>query len=321
MGFSPVRAKALKITRPIAAVLTLLALAPIAVKAQAPRAERTQSIVVHAQAIENFDPREPTRLRFGKLTFRAGLVLTSPHGDFGGISSLRVDADGAHFLSVTDKGNWLRGRIVYRDGQPIAIADAEMAPMLGPDGRPLAERGWYDTESLARDDEGRLYVGIERVNEIVKFDYGAAGLRARGQPIPVPAGIKSLPNNQGLECVVMPPKDAPLAGTLIAISERGLDAAGNIKAFLLGATTGTFTVKRSDEFDISDCATTPDGNLLLLERRFSWARGVAMRIRSIPLGNVKPGALIDGTEVIFADMGHQIDNMEGLSVHRGADGK
>ena len=38
----------------------------------------------------------------------------------------------------------------------------------------------------------------------------------------------------------------PLAGTLIAISERGLDEAGNIKGFLVGGKTpGEFTVKRS----------------------------------------------------------------------------
>ena len=64
----------------------------------------------------------------------------------------------------------------------------------------------------------------------------------------------------------------------------------------------------------------PDGNLLVLERRFSWTRGLAIRIRSVPLAAIKPGALVDGRELIFADMGSQIDNMEGLSVHRAADG-
>jgi hypothetical protein len=45
-------------------------------------------------------------------------------------------------------------------------------------------------------------------------------------------------------------------------------------------------------------------------------RGVAMRIRRIPLAAVRPGALVDGRELIFADLGSQIDNMEGLDVHR-----
>jgi hypothetical protein len=40
----------------------------------------------------------------------------------------------------------------------------------------------------------------------------------------------------------------------------------------------------------------------------------------VPLAAVKPGALVDGAELIFADMAYQVDNMEGLSVHRAADG-
>jgi hypothetical protein len=89
---------------------------------------------------------------------------------------------------------------------------------------------------------------------------------------------------------------------------------------LVQPTSGTFALRRSDDFDVSDCAIAPHGALLVLERRFSWARGVAMRIRSVPLAAIKPGALLEGPELIFADMGHQIDNMEGLALHRAADG-
>jgi len=317
------------------AFLAVLALALIPAAAQPPRGgDAVQQIEIHSQAIEAFDPREPERTRFGALAFRGGLVLDSKHRDFGGLSALHMMADGEHFLALSDKGYWLRGRIVYRGGRPIAIADAEMAPVLGADGRPLARRGWYDTEALA-DDGGIVYVGIERVNQIVRFDYRRDGLRARGRPIAVPAGIKTLPHNKSLECLAMVPKElapkelapnelapesGPLAGTLIAISEQGLDASGNLLGFLIQPSSGMFTLRRTDDFDVSDCAIAPHGALLVLERRFSWARGVAMRIRSVPLATIKPGALIDGAELIFADMGHQIDNMEGLAVHRAADG-
>ena len=305
------------------AAIALLTGVPAA--AQTPRAPApSQRIEISAQLIEAFDPRDTTQTQFGALRFRGGLLLTSPHREFGGLSALRMIGDGTRFIAVTDKGNWLRARIVYRDGRPIAIADAEMAPMLGPDGRPITNRrGWYDSESLA-EDGGTLYVGLERVHEILRFDYGKDGLLARGQPVAVPPGVKALPNNAGLECLVMPPKGLPFAGSLIAISERGLDPAGNILGFLVGPgfgpASGAFTVKRTDEFDVSDCAVTPRGDLLLLERRFSWTRGIAFRIRRVPLARVMPRALLDGPEVIFADMGYQLDNMEGLSVHRAADG-
>jgi hypothetical protein len=251
--------------------------------------------------------------------FRGGLVLESPNREFGGLSGLRVAADGEHFLSLTDKGNWLRGRIVYRGTVPIAVADADMAPILGPDGRPLKSRGWYDTEALAMED-GIAYVGIERVNQILRFDIAKDGLRARGRPLAVPPGMKLLPHNQSIECVEVMPKGSSPAGTLVSISERGLDTHGNLMGFLIGNPGGVFSLKRTDEFDVSDCAATPGGKLLVLERRFSWTRGLAVRVRSVPLAAIKPGALVDGRELIFADMGVQVDNMEGLSVHRAADG-
>jgi hypothetical protein len=41
-----------------------------------------------------------------------------------------------------------------------------------------------------------------------------------------------------------------------------------------------------------------------------------VRIRRIALGAIKPGAVVDGPVLLEADLGFEIDNMEGLSVHR-----
>ena len=302
--------------------IALLLLLSLAGAAEIPRTlEPPVKIEVRAKRIANFDARDSTQRKFGELLFRGGLELSSPYREFGGISALRVGADGAGFIAVTDKGRWLRGRIVYENGAPIGIADAEMAPILGPDGRTLAARGWYDTESIA-EDGGTVYLGIERVNQIVRFNFGKDGLLARGQPIVLPPAIKKLPNNKGLEALVFVPKPLPLAGTLIAISEQGLDAAGNIRGFLIGGPSpGEFTIKRFDDFDVSDAAITPRGDLLVLDRRLSWTRGLAIRIRRIALAGVQPGAVLDGPVLLEADMGYQLDNMEGLSVHRDADGE
>jgi hypothetical protein len=46
-----------------------------------------------------------------------------------------------------------------------------------------------------------------------------------------------------------------------------------------------------------------------------------MRIRRVPQSAIAPGALVDGATLIFADMAYQIDNMEGLSVHRNQQGE
>jgi hypothetical protein len=41
-----------------------------------------------------------------------------------------------------------------------------------------------------------------------------------------------------------------------------------------------------------------------------------MRIRRFAASDLVPGATLEGTVLIEADMAFQVDNMEGLSVHR-----
>jgi hypothetical protein len=307
------------------AALAFALLVPLSLAASAQTSSRAPDppvkITAQAKPITVFQPSDPSRTRFGALVYRGGIELMSSYREFGGISALRVAADGAGFLAVTDKGRWLRGRIFYDGARPAGVTDAEMAPVLGADGKPLAARGWYDTESLAQDG-GTVWLGVERVNRIVRFDIGRDGLLARGEPIPVPPGIQRLPHNKGLECLEFVPRHLPLGGTLIAISERGLDREGNIQGFLLGGpSAGEFSVKRIGDFDVTDCAVTPNGDLLVLERSFSRLAGVAMRIRRVTLTTIAPGATIDGPALIEADMNYQIDNMEGLSVHRAVGGE
>jgi hypothetical protein len=298
----------------------MLAAAPAAALAQrAP--DPPTSIEITAERLSGFDHKDSSRRQFGLLEFRGGLALTSTFKQFGGLSAIKVQPDGANFIALTDKGWWLKGRIVYDGNRPSGIADAQMAPILGPDGLALAARGWYDTESIAQDG-GTLYVGIERVNRIVRLDYGKDGLLARGQPIEVPPGMRGLPNNKGLEALVHVPRGLPLGGALIAISERGLNREGNLLAFIIGGPRpGQFALKRTADFDISDAALLPSGDLLVLERKFSWSTGLFVRIRRINLADVRPGALVDGRVLFEADLGHAIDNLEGLSVHRGPNGE
>lgn len=279
-------------------------------------------IEVSAIPIPSFEPRDPSRKRFGALEYRGGLVLSSTAKGFGGFSELHIEPDGSHFISASDRGAWLRGRIVYRDGRPDSIADAEMAPLLGPDGKPLAARNWFDSESLTYRD-GNLYVGFERVEKIVRFNYKRDGLTARGEPIPVPPDFKTLAYNLSLECLAAPPKGSPLGDKLIVVTERSLDEAGNMRSFLLdGPDVVRFTVKRHDDFDVSDCVAMPPNDMLVLERRFALLHGgLSMRIRRISLTDIKPGAVVDGKKLIEADLGYEIDNMEGIGLHRNAEGE
>ncbi len=296
--------------------------APRAASAQPAHAapSATATLEVNARPIRSFDPRDTSHVRYGALQFRSGLVLTSPFRQFGGLSALRLDENGERFLACSDRAHWFAGRLVYQGKELTGVADVTSAPMQGPDGLKITARGWFDTESLALDG-GSAYVGLERVNRILRFNMADGGLLARGQIVTVPSHVAALPFNRGLESLVFVPRThsgagQTLAGTLIAISERALDTDRNIRAFLIGgATSGELSIRRRDDFDISDATLLPSGSLLLLERRFSLLSGVGIRIRRIPLALVEPGALLDGDVIFDVDLGYEIDNMEGIDFH------
>ncbi|WGS21229.1 MULTISPECIES: esterase-like activity of phytase family protein [unclassified Bradyrhizobium] len=279
------------------------------------------SIEVKARPLPSFDIRDRARTRFGALEYRSGLILTSPFPGFGGLSGLRLDPKGERFIAISDKGSWFTGRIVYRGREMVGLDDVEAAPLLGPDGKPITSRNWYDSESIALDGSV-VYVGLERVNQVLRYDFAKGFTRALGEVVPMPPAVRKLPLNKGLEALVFVPKGLPLAGTLIALSERGLDPSGNLMAFLVGGKTpGQFSVRRTESFDISDAVLLPSSDLLILERKFSWIGGVGIRIRRLALSEIAPGAVVDGPAIFNADLGNEIDNMEGIDAHVTADGE
>jgi hypothetical protein len=279
------------------------------------------SIEVNARPLNGFDTRDRSRVRFGELEFRSGLVLTSRFRGFGGLSGLRLDARGERFIAISDKGGWFTGRIAYRGREMTGLEDVEASPMLWSDGKPITARGWFDTECIALDGS-LVYVGLERVNRVLRYDFSRGFTRALGEDVPLPQAARKLPYNKGLEALVAVPRGQPLAGTLIAVSERALDAQGNILGFLIGGKTpGQFSVRRSDDFDVSDAALLPSGDMLLLERKFSWLGGVGIRIRRIAQKSFVPGAIVDGPDTFSADLGHEVDNMEGIDAHVGSGGE
>src|SRR4029077_3219796 len=161
-----------------------------------------------------------------------------------------------------------------------------------------------------------VYVGLERVNQVLRFDFARGFTRSLGEVVPLAPAARKLPYNRGLEALVMVPRGFALAGTLIAISERGLDAGGNIIGFLVGGKApGQFGVRRTENFDVSDAVLLPSGDLLLLERKFSLLGGMGIRIRRMALASFAPGAVIDGPSIFNADLGNEIDNMEGIDAH------
>lgn len=272
-------------------------------------------VSISARQLTAFEPANPSKRRFGELIFRGGLVLSGGHPRFGGLSGLWRSPDGRQIVAVTDNGFWLTAKAARRDGRLSGLDEAELAPILGASGRPLHRSRYYDTESLAIAD-GIAHVSVERTHDILRFDWARQGVEARAQIVPAPPALKRLPNNRGLEALGVVPAGRPLAGALIAIAERSGKEDEPTAGFIIGGRQpGAFQVIRRDGFDITDLAFLPGGDMLLLERWYRSWRGVGMRIRRIAGDSIRPGARLDGPILISADLGQEIDNMEGMAVH------
>lgn len=272
------------------------------------------SLAMSARGFDAFEPRDPGKARFGQLSFRGGLVLRGDHPRFGGFSGLWRSRNGVDLVAITDNGFWLTAKTVSEKGRIVRFEQAELAPILGSAGRPLHRSRYFDTESLTIA-EGVAYIGVERTHDILRFDRD--GVEARARIIPVPREVKRLPSNRGLEAIGVVPAGQPLAGSVVAIAEcSGKEDEPTLGAIIGGRQPGLFQVRRHGSFDITDLAFLPGGDILLLERWYKPLRGVGMRIRRVPGASLRPGAMLDGPPLIEADLGQEIDNMEGLCVHQ-----
>lgn len=278
-------------------------------------------VSVTIRQIENFQIGH-THKTFGSLEFLGGMELISPDRNVGGLSGLVSLENGAQILAVSDNGFWFTADIEQDpDGKPFDLSRARYAPLLASDGKTLRARWGHDTEALVID-ENTVLVSAERVNKIYRFPWPlTTGKERMFGELTLSPEIRNLRGTKGMEALALAPEGSPLAGTLVAIAERGKTGDDDLPAFLIkDNVVQQLSIERSDRYDATDAAFLPSGDLLLLERRFNLRDLVGMRIRRFAEADIKPGAKLTGEVLMEADYGYQIDNMEGLAIHQDAQG-
>ena len=282
------------------------------------------SVKVTAMPID-FDRDRPERKDFGNLIFRGGVNLFANSRHFGGYSGLVMDASGRTLLAVSDGGTWLRAALDY-DGRKLkGLSEARIGPILGRNGKPLAQDRERDAEGMTLisggPDNGAAYVSFERIHRIARYPFTRDRFGPRDDSLRLPADTKRMDSNRGVEALAFIGAGR-MKGTVVAFSERLTDGSGNLKGWLIGGPSpGAITLKPIAGFDITDMAPLPDGGLVLLERRFRYSEGIKMRIRRIAAKDLRPGAAIEGEVLLTVDDRYNIDNMECIAAHRSPSGE
>ncbi|MGI9478950.1 MAG: esterase-like activity of phytase family protein, partial [Hyphomicrobiaceae bacterium] len=296
-------------------VVPLTLVGGIALAFAKPNASRltTEALTIRAAPIRSFAKSGRGGDQVGRLRFRGGLVLRTTHTAFGGFSGLEISPDGKQLLAVSDAGAWLKAKLQYRNGRPAGLHSASLGPILALGNKRLRRGRDRDAEALrlltGDLKSGIVLVGFEANQRIGYFKLRSGRIHSPSRYLRPPV---RLGRNKGIEATGVL-RAGPRKGAIVAFAERTLDRNGHHRGWIWHrGKVLPLALTNVAGFDITDIAGAMDGSLYVLERRFRWSEGVKMRIRRIAAKRLKPGAVLSGEIMMAADLGSEIDNMEGL---------
>ena len=255
--------------------------------------------------------------RVGRLIFQGGLNLTSLDPRFGGLSGLAISADGTLLSAVTDRGDWVQFTpILAPTGRLIGIAGAQIGDLQNLDGKPIRAKQDGDAESLIAIDGG-FAVSYEHRHRLWFYRGVRNPFLARPTEIALPTKSRAMRSNKGIEALARL-RD----GRLIAIAEDFPKDATYVQGWIdeINRWHG-FQYRRHALYLPAGAATSPDGDLLVLERRFSFIGGFGTRLVAISPNTIRPGGDITGRELARLERPLITENFEGIAAYRNEAGQ
>lgn len=263
---------------------------------------------------ENINPGNPS------VRYLGTLLLDSPHPAFGGFSDLLVSEDRKSFLAVSDMGFWLKAGISYTaTGELAGVSEtARLGQLLNTEGMTYAIKFNADAEGLSRAPGSGYLVSFERIHRINRFD-NKDKLSLAGTPtdFPVPDEVAKLPENSGIESMLLLPDNR-----LMILSE-GDDSRspGSYGAVENKGSWFSFNYVRSDSYRPTSAGNFPGNEVVVLERRYKGPGTLGIRLRKFPAEQLKAGVDIEPETYLEIKPPLPRDNFEGLDTITEKDGK
>jgi hypothetical protein len=275
-----------------------------------------EAIELRAAAVP-LNPRDAEESRTGSLEFLSGFELASSDPRWGGFSSMILTVAGDALIVVSDFGDWLRLGLHHdAAGRLTGVGAAEMGFLPGPDGRRLGGKGSADAEGLAEGPDGGLLVAFERDPRFWLYDGAEPPFASAPAAFPAPKAILTLPRNSGVESLATLP-----GGDIVALAEGTEASAADIPGWLRrDARWHAIAWIRTPPYRPTDAAVLPDGDLLVVERRYSLAGGPGARLTVVPAASIAPGARLAGRLLAELKLPQTLDNFESVAARAAPDG-
>jgi hypothetical protein len=234
---------------------------------------------------------------------------------FGGLSGLHIAPD-LTVTAISDLGRFAEFALTLGpEFRPTGLALRRSGPLRDPAGRPLPRGHYRDAESLARLPDGAWLVGFERWPRIARYQ----ALDGPARYIAPPPGLAQAPANAGLETLAVLED-----GRWLAMAEDlPLPEAPGATAAWLGRPGAWMRIgwRAGERMHPVDATPLPGGDVLVLERAFSWLGGFwgrVVRLDAARIAAARPGMVLDGTEILRIEPPLPMDNYEGIAAVRHA---
>ncbi|MCF8475043.1 MAG: esterase-like activity of phytase family protein [Emcibacter sp.] len=264
----------------------------------------------------------------GKLLYMGGVQITSSEKIFGGISSIVISPDGHEILAISDSNQWFLADIIYNDNNRLVnITNTQMAPIKNIITKDEDKDIVDDAEAITAVDSDGYVISFEKPHALRYFqartsnDYKSL-FSANAQKITfaptLPESFVNLPKNTGIEALT-----TLTDGRILAFSENIIkDGDTSIaQGWIIGrGKMEAISYEIDPSYKPTDMATMSNGDILVLERHFSLARGMAARLRRISGISIISGQKIKGEVIAELAYPFNVDNMEALAVRQNSVG-
>lgn len=256
--------------------------------------------------------------RVGRLVWRGGLELDFDNPRFGGISAIEIDRGGRSLIVLTDHGDQAELFLDYDPAGNLASARLEeLRPIVGAAGRSAGDRRNSDIEAIARMPDGGWLVAFERNHRLLHYPAALIPLRASPRSLNTPPGLERARSNAGIEAAT----ETADKQILLITEDLRTTPAFNYAWLGNGADWTPMAYTLFPPYKPTGAALLPNGDIVVIERRFTPPADVGTRIARISKRRLRPGAPIQTTEIARLERPFISENFEAVTVRTAGRGQ